>query len=77
MRSMKTATVWIMDGAFALYFVPTVGHLAAQVSHPPRICHPRQKRWLHRHHKGSVNSKCTHTPKSICQVLKPTLALQL
>ena len=29
------------------------------------------ERWLHphRHHNGSVDSKCTHTPKSICQVL--------
>ena len=25
------------------FFVPTMGHLAAQVSHPPGICHPRQK----------------------------------
>ena len=28
------------------------------------------ERWLHCHHNGSVNSKHTHTPKSICQVLK-------
>jgi len=24
-------------------FVPTVGHLAAKVSPPPGICHPREK----------------------------------
>ena len=100
-------------GHLPSFFVPTVGHLAAQASHPPGICHPRQKnantwwsslrggaqldlndarngelvahccgfhcceRWLHHHNKGSVNSKCTHTPKSIRQVLKHTLTLQL
>jgi len=30
---------------------------------------------LHRHYYGSVNSKCTHTPKTICQVLTSPLAL--
>ena len=35
------------------------------------------ERWLHRHHNGSVNSKCTHTPKSICQVLISPLALDI
>ena len=31
---MKTAAEWIEDGAFALFFRPTAGHLAAQVSQP-------------------------------------------
>ena len=31
--------------------------------------------WLHRHHNGSVNSKGTHTPKNICQVLTSPMAL--
>ena len=35
------------------------------------------ERWLHRHHNGSVNSKCTHYPKSICQVLTSPLALDI
>ena len=35
------------------------------------------ERWFHRHHNGSVNSKRTHTPKSICQVLKSPLALDI
>ena len=32
-------------------FVPTEGH------------HHCCERWLHRHHHGSVNSKCTHNPQ--------------
>ena len=35
------------------------------------------ERWLHRHHNGSVNSKCTHTAKSVCQVLTSPLALDI
>ena len=35
------------------------------------------ERWLHHHHNGSVNSKHTHTTKSICQVLTPFLALDI
>ena len=31
----------------------------------------------HRHHNGSVNSKRTHPPKSICQVLTSPLALDI
>ena len=34
-------------------------------------------RWLDRHHNGSLNSKRTHTPKSICQVLKSPFALDI
>ena len=33
--------------------------------------------WLHSHYNGSVNSKHTHTPKSICQVLTSPLALDI
>ena len=32
---------------------------------------------VHHHHNGSVNSKRTHTPKSICQVLTSPLALDI
>ena len=35
------------------------------------------ERWLHHHHNGSVNSKHTHTTKSICQVLTSFLALDI
>ena len=35
------------------------------------------ERWLHSHYNGSVNSKCTHYPKSICQVLTSPLALDI
>ena len=35
------------------------------------------ERWLHRHHNGSVNSKRTHPPKSIWQVLTSPLALNM
>ena len=30
-------------GHLPSFFVPTVGYLAAQASHPPGICHPRLK----------------------------------
>ena len=40
-------TVLIEDGVFALFFHPiTAGHLAAQVSPPLEICHPRPKKPL-------------------------------
>ena len=32
---------------------------------------------VHHHHNGSINSKHTHTPKSICQVLTSSLALDI
>ena len=35
------------------------------------------ERWLDRHHSGSVNSKCTDTPKRICQVLTSAFALDI
>ena len=35
------------------------------------------ERWWHHHHNGSVNSKCTQTPKRICQVLTSPLALEI
>ena len=38
---MKTATVWIEDGVFALFFRPHHGAFGAQVSQSPGICsHP-------------------------------------
>ena len=38
---INTATVWIEEGAFAFFFVPTAAHLAAQVSQSLAIgiCH--------------------------------------
>ena len=62
---MKTATVWIMDGAFALFLSP-----------------PRDTTIVVRDGciviimAQSIPSVPT-IPKSICQVLKPSLALQL
>ena len=32
------------DGAFALFYIPSLGDLTAQESSPPGICHPRQKK---------------------------------
>ena len=40
---MKTATVWIEDGAFPLFFRPHHG-ASSPLSQRPGICHPRQKK---------------------------------
>ena len=39
---MKTATVWIEDGVFALFFRPHHRTFGAQVSQPPGICSSKQ-----------------------------------
>ena len=43
-RAMKNVGVLTEDGAFALFFFPTLVDLTAQESPPPGICHPRQKK---------------------------------
>ena len=45
-RSMKNVAVLTEDGAFSLFFHPHPGHLTAQESPLPGICHPRPKRML-------------------------------
>ena len=35
------------------------------------------ERWLHRHHNSSLNSKCTRTPNSICEVLTSPIAFDI
>ena len=42
-RSVKTATVWIEDGAFPLFFRPHHGTFSPLFQRPG-ICHPRQKK---------------------------------
>ena len=35
------------------------------------------ERWLHHHHNSSLNSKCTRTPESICEVLTSPMAFDI